>query len=85
MTIDELRNMAANNTANVFLSKVCRYVGNIAGTNSYWNKARDELKAIVNNVGAPTLFLTFSSVDMHWPELHGLFKASSACENANKT
>ena len=48
LTIDELRNMASSNTANVFLSKVSRYVGNIAGTNAYWNKVRDELKAINN-------------------------------------
>jgi hypothetical protein len=67
--------MAASNNANVFMSKVSRYVGNIAGTNAYWNKVREELKAIITSVGAPTLFFTFSSADMHWPELHALFKA----------
>ena len=34
---------------------------------------REELKAIITNVGAPTIFFTFSSADMHWPELHALF------------
>ena len=58
------------------MSKVSRYVGNIAGTNSYWNKVREELKAIITNVGAPTLFFTFSSADMHWPESHALFGAN---------
>ena len=77
LTIDELREMAASNNANVFLSKVSRYVGNIAGTNAYWNRVRDELKAIVTSVGAPTLFFTFSSADMHWPELHALFNADT--------
>ena len=57
------------------MSKVSRYVGNIAGTNAYWDKVREELKAIITSVGAPTLFFTFSSADMHWPELHALFKA----------
>jgi hypothetical protein len=75
LSIDELREMAASNNANVFMSKVSRYVGNIAGTNAYWNKVREELKAIITSVGAPTLFFTFSSADMHWPELHALFKA----------
>ncbi|XP_028394509.1 uncharacterized protein LOC114518706 [Dendronephthya gigantea] len=83
LTIDELREMAASNSANVFMSKVSRYVGNIAGTNAYWNKVQEELKAIITNVGPPTLFFTFSSADMHWPELHALFNADRDCENSN--
>jgi DNA replication protein DnaC len=85
LTIDELREMAVSNSANVFMSKVSRYVGNIAGTNAYWNRVREELKAIITSVGAPTLFFTFSSADMHWPELHALFKADSDCETDNST
>ena len=50
LTIDELREMAASNNANVFTSKVSRYVGNIAGTNAYWNRVRKELKAIITTV-----------------------------------
>ena len=73
LTIDELWEMADNNNANLFLSKISRYVGNIAGTNAYWNRVRDELKAIIINVGPSTLFFTFSSADMHWPELHPLY------------
>ena len=42
LTIDELREMAASNNANLFMSKVSRYVGNIAGTSSYWNRGRPE-------------------------------------------
>ncbi|CAB3984730.1 Hypothetical predicted protein [Paramuricea clavata] len=85
LTIDELREMAASNSANVFMSKVSRYVGNIAGTNAYWNRVREELKAIITSVGAPTLFFTFSSADMHWPELHALFKADTDNELGNST
>ena len=85
LTIDELREMAASNTANVFMSKVSRYVGNIAGTNAYWNRVREELKAIITSVGAPTVFFTFSSADMHWPELHALFKADTECDIGNST
>ncbi|CAB4011401.1 ATP-dependent DNA helicase PIF1 [Paramuricea clavata] len=83
LTIDELREMAANNNANA--SKVSRYVGNIAGTNAYWTRVREELKAIITSVGAPTLFFTFSSADMHWPELHALFKADTDNELGNST
>ena len=77
LTIDELREMAATNNLAVFMSKVSRYTANIAGTNAYWNKVREELKAIITNVGAPTFFFTFSSADMHWPELHALFGANA--------
>jgi hypothetical protein len=85
LTIDELREMAANNNANAFMSKVSRYVGNIAGTNAYWTRVREELKAIITSVGAPTLFFTFSSAYMHWPELHALFKADTDNELGNST
>ncbi|CAB4002039.1 Hypothetical predicted protein [Paramuricea clavata] len=85
LTIEELREMAASNNANVFMSKVSRYVGNIAGTNAYWNRVREELKAIITSVGAPTLFFTFSSADMHWPELHALFKADTDNELGDST
>ena len=73
LTIDELREMAGSSNQAAFMSKVSQYVSNIAGTNAYWYKVRQELKAIITNVGAPTLFFTFSSADMHWPELHALF------------
>ena len=72
LTIDELREMAANDNSSLFMSKVSRYVSNIPGTNAYWYKVREELKAIVSSKGAPTFFFTFSSADMHWPELHDL-------------
>ena len=85
LTIDELREMAASNNANVFTSKVSRYVGNIAGTNATWNRVRRELKAIITTVGVPTSFFTFSSADMHWPELHALLKADTDSELGNST
>ena len=85
LTIDELHEMAASDNANVFMSKVSRYVSNIAGTNAYWNRVREELKAIITNVGRPTLFFTFSSADMHWPELHALLQADTNSELGNST
>ena len=72
-----LREMAISNNSNTFMSKVSRYVANIAGTNAYWHKVKEDLKAIVTNVGTPTFFFTFSSADMHWPELHAPFGDTS--------
>ena len=35
------------------------------------------MKAIIDNKGVPTIFFTFSAADMHWPELHSLFKTQT--------
>ena len=74
LTTEELQQMAADNTAHVFLSKLSRYLGNLTGSNAYWHKAKEDLKAIIGHVGPPTFFFTFSSADMHWPQLHSLFR-----------
>ena len=79
LTMDELREMAENNNSNELMSKITRYVGNIAGTNAYWHKVKEDLKAIVTHEGAGTIFFTFSAADMHWPELHDLL--TSPLEN----
>ena len=76
LTVEELQQMAADNNTNVFVSKLSRYLSNITGSNAYWHKAKEDLKAIINHVGAPTFFFTFSSAGMHWPDLHALFSSS---------
>ena len=82
-SIEELREMALSNSSDVFMKKVSRYVANIPGTNSYWKKVRENLKAIISKKGPPTMFFTFSSADMHWPELHDLFGDNSSSDSNN--
>ena len=84
LTADELQEMIANNHSHVFLSKISRYLANLTGSNAYWFKAREDLKAIVNHVGPPTFFFTFSSADMYWPELHALFTSGSNNTTENR-
>ena len=72
LTTEELQEMAANNNTATFLSKISRYISNITGSNAYWYKAKENLKTIISHAGPPTFFFTFSSADMHWPELHTL-------------
>ena len=85
LTIDQLREMASNNSSTGFMKKLSRYVGNITGSNAYWHKKRDELKSIITTKGAPTIFFIFSSADMHWPELHSLFSnKSDNCTNEER-
>ena len=73
LTIDELQEMIATNSSAALMTKMSRYVGNITGTNAYWGKVKEDLKSVILHVGPPTFFFTFSSADMHWPELHSLF------------
>ena len=77
LTMEQLREIAESNNSPAFISKVSRYVANIGGTNAYWHRVKEDLKAIITNVGTPTLFFTFSSADMHWPELHALFEENN--------
>ena len=44
LSIEELRDMATNNNSAAFMSKVSRYVAsaNIAGTNAYWHKVKED-------------------------------------------
>ena len=73
LTLEELQNMAKNNTSKSFMTKLSRYVGNITGSSAYWHRVQQDLKTIISYKGAPTIFFTFSSADMHWPELRKLF------------
>ena len=77
LTTEDLQQMAANGNSSVFLSKISRYLRNITGSTAYWQKAKEDLKAIVTHAGPPTFFFTFSSADLHWPELHTLFKSDN--------
>ena len=75
LTIEDLRNMVMNDSSS-FMSKLSRYVANITGSNAYWYTIKD-LKAIIAYKEAPTIFFTFSSAEMQWPELHSLFNENS--------
>ena len=67
----ELQQMAADNNTNVFVSKLSRYLSNITGSNAYWHKAKEDLKAIISHVGAPTFFQHQARGSIH---CHGVAK-----------
>ncbi|CAH3134206.1 unnamed protein product [Porites lobata] len=54
LTAEELRQMATSNNTSMFISKISRYLSNITGSNAYWHKAKEDLKAIIAHAGAPT-------------------------------
>ena len=80
--MEELQAMACNNNSSAFMSKLSRYVANVTGSSAYWYKVKEDLQAIITAKGAPTIFFTFSSADLYWPELHSLF--SSYVDNLSK-
>ena len=92
-TTEEIKQMASTNNIGTFTSEVSRYLGNISGSDAYWPKAKKDLKAVISHDGLPTFFLTFSSADMHWPELHApfghlyenLLSPECNCQNAEPT
>ena len=65
LTVEELQEMACNNNSSTFMSKLSRYVANITGSSAYWFKVKEDLKAIIEAKGAPTIFFTFSSADLY--------------------
>ena len=71
LTFDELKDMLISYES--LMSKLMHYAKNISGTNAYWNRAKNDLKAIITQVGAPTIFWTPSCAEFHWPEFHNLF------------
>ena len=80
LTMDELRDMAQNNSSSELMAKMSRYVANVLGSNPYWHNVKEELKAVITSKGAPTIFFTFSAADMHWPDLHDIFSNGSKSE-----
>ena len=59
LTIDDLKQMITSDSYEPLISKLMHYSKNVCGTNAYWNRAKDDLKAIITQVGAPTIFGLF--------------------------
>ena len=70
---NDLTQVLQSNSYDSFMSKLTHYAKNVTGINACWNKARDNLKEIIQQKEAPTIFWTLSCADFHWPEFHQLF------------
>ncbi len=73
--------MAQSGSYSTIMSKLMHYAKNVTGTNAYWNHVKEDLKATITQVGAPTIFWTLSCADFHWPEFHSMLSDES--ENNN--
>ena len=68
LTVEDLRDMI-DSDGEVFSSRVLHYSTSLRGTRQYWFKQRNQLIAMVNTLGLPTVFITHSAADLQWPEL----------------
>ena len=73
LQLEELREMLRSGSYHGLMKSMMHYAKNITGSNAYWHQVKQNLKATVTQVGAPTIFFTLSYAEFHWPELHSLF------------
>ena len=77
LTVDQLQQMLKSNTYSTLMSKLMHYAKNVTGSNSYWHKAKEDLRATIAQVGPPTIFFTLSCAEYHWPEFHKLIDSQN--------
>ena len=66
LTLEEIREMVDNNNANLLMTKLSRYTTNISGSDAYWYKAKEDLKAIIQHAGPPTHFQQQICISQHY-------------------
>ena len=67
MTAGDIRQMADDD--NCLRQNSYMFMKNIKGTVAYFKSALLDLLAMFRTLGPPTLFMTLSADDLHWPEL----------------
>jgi hypothetical protein len=70
LSIDDLRSMVGHLSADLLMKRLQRYAAKVQGSSLYWFQRHQELRALLEQKGPPTLFWTVSSADNYWPELH---------------
>ena len=72
LTAEELKEMIGQVSAIQLMNRVQRYAAKVQGTSQYWYQRCQELQALIEQKGPPTLFWTVSAADSYWPDLHRL-------------
>jgi hypothetical protein len=69
ITVDDLKYMAQVNDDR--LPKIVqRFCNRIPNSPAFWNNTYYKLVDMVEQLGVPTVFLTLSCADSHWPDVH---------------
>ena len=77
-----LNNSCFNETVKQWVSnaQAFRFMSSINGTPSYWKKLKEEVLAMVKQLGVPTFFLTLSCADLRWKEYLELIQKLNEAE-----
>jgi len=84
LTVEELRDMVGRE-GEIFSSRVLHYATSLRGTRQYWFKQRSQLIAMIDTLGLPTVFITHSAADLHWPELARLICPSDQTSSSARS
>ena len=53
---------------------IVRFGGHLRGSRQYWLSQRENLMALIKQLGTPHCYFTLSSADMQWPDLQGYLR-----------
>ena len=76
--------MRARNDNPDILQSSYMFMKSIRGTVAYFRNALYDLLAMFRSLGPPTLFMTLSADDLHWPELGIILENLSYNDAVNK-
>ena len=62
MSVEELKEMLHSKRYSAVMSKLIHYAKNVTGSDAYWQKANDDLKAVISQVGPPTVLCHVQSI-----------------------
>ena len=80
ITVKDINNLQDNPD---LLQNSYMFMKGIRGTVAYWKNALSDLLAMLKCLGPPTLFVTLSADDCHWPEL-AMLLTNCKYEEVNK-
>ena len=76
ITINELHEHMDNIPCNNIADRLMQFETSLRGTRSYWEKCKEKLIDLLDQLGTPTIFFTLSADDMQWPKLHALMPST---------
>ena len=65
LTIEEMKSMIGQLSAEQLMNRLQRYAAKIQGSSQYWFQHYLELRALLEQKGSPTFFWTVSAADCH--------------------
>jgi len=81
LTVNDIQERIATGDKHM-ADRIMQYGNGIRGSRQFWMARRCELADMIKQLGSNgMIFFTFSSADLHWPELHKLMPERNTKEN----